>query len=466
MSRADFNAEFPKAILHVDGDSFFVSCELTRRPWLKGKPAVTGEERGIATAVNPAAKALGVVRGMRTRDIRRNYPSVIILRSDYVMYSLYARRMYAIVRRYAGEDRVEEYSIDECFADISGAPDPAAVAAAIQADLYASLGITFSVGLSVNKVMAKAASKWRKPFGLTVIPRGAIRDLLKDIPVGKVWGIGSATTVYLNKLGVTTALQLAEQSRAWVAEHCDRPLAEIYEEFQGNYVKALQTGGGGSVGFYGNSSRTPGSLQHTRTFYPPVGADSAGRAFLWSQLSYHLEEACARLRARGLAAGRASFFLKTQSFEYIRAEMRLSDPSAAPQEILRAIGPEFEKLWRSVGGGSKLYEDAGARRRALMFRAAGIGLSGLQAEAGGAATQSLFAALPGAMQMGSVRARSGAVHAAVDRLARRFGRHAVFLGSSFKALQADGELAARSGARPAERKKPRPFDVIYLGEVR
>ena len=451
--------EFPKAILHVDGDAFFVSCELTRRPDLRGRPVVTGEERGIATAVNQPAKKLGVVRGMRTHDIRRNFPSVIILPSDYVMYAQYARRMYAIVRRYAGEDRVEEYSIDECFADLTGLagdgaraangasyPSYEALAAAIQADLYSSLGITFSVGLGVNKVMAKAASKWRKPFGLTVIPRGAIRDFLKDLPVGKVWGIGSATTVYLRKLGLATALDLAGQSRAWVAEHCDRPLAEIYEEFQGNYVKKLDVVGGSVVGFGGadlggnassggSASRMPGSIQQTRTFYPPVATRPCDRDFLWSQISHHLEDACVKLRSKGLVAARAFFFVKTSAFEYIRGEAILPDAAAAAQEILKAIAPEFEKIWKRSGG--------------LFFRAAGICLSDLKAE--GAGTQPLFAAT-------ATTDRSSTIHRAVDRLSRRFGRHAVFLGSSFKALKAEGGLTSQ--------RKPRAFDVIYLGEVR
>ena len=453
-----------KAILHIDGDSFFVSCELTRRPGLKGKPVVTGEERGIATAVNPAAKKLGVVRGMRTREIRKRFPSVVILPSDYVMYAQYARRMYDIVGRYT--DRVEEYSVDECFADLTGLvggdskalngmsyPTYEALVRAIQMDLYRSLGITFSVGLSVNKVMAKVASKWNKPFGVTIIPSGSIKTFLKGLPVGKIWGIGSATTVYLRKLGVTNALELAEKSRAWVAEHCDRPLAEIYEEFQGNYIKKLEIGAGKSVGFGGlhleaaadsnaNSSadqhRIPGSIQHTRTFYPP----SRDKAFLWSQISLHIESACAKLRGKGLVAKRASFFLKTSGFEYIRAEAVLPDPTAVPQEVLKAIEPVFEGLWKKVSS------DSNVNPHALLFRAAGIGLSDLHVEQGDSQTRSLFEAPVNVN-------RSRLIRKTVDRLARRYGKHAVFLGSSFKALKADGDLTKEG--------KARPFDVIYLG---
>jgi len=109
--------EYPRAILHVDGDAFFASCEVARNPALKGKPVVTGQERGIASALTYEAKALGVVRGMSIREIRKRYPSVVVLPSDYATYSLYSRRMYSIVRRYS--PCVDEYSIDECFADLT-----------------------------------------------------------------------------------------------------------------------------------------------------------------------------------------------------------------------------------------------------------------------------------------------------------------------------------------------------------
>jgi nucleotidyltransferase/DNA polymerase involved in DNA repair len=80
------SADFPRAIMHVDGDSFFVSCEIARRPGLRGKPVVTGLERGIASAMSPEAKKAGVHRGMRIGDMRRVCPGVIILPSDYTMF--------------------------------------------------------------------------------------------------------------------------------------------------------------------------------------------------------------------------------------------------------------------------------------------------------------------------------------------------------------------------------------------
>ncbi|MDE1940781.1 MAG: DNA polymerase IV, partial [Patescibacteria group bacterium] len=85
---------FPRAILHVDGDSFFASCEVAKDPSLKGKCVVTGKERGIASSMSYEAKARGVTRAMRLSEIKKLIPDVIILPSDYETYSLYSQRMY------------------------------------------------------------------------------------------------------------------------------------------------------------------------------------------------------------------------------------------------------------------------------------------------------------------------------------------------------------------------------------
>ena len=115
-------SSFPRANVHIDGDAFFASCEQSRRPKLQGRPVVTGKERGIAASMSYEAKARGVTRGMRLADIRKICPEAVILPSDYETYSLLSKRFFAIVRRYTPD--VEEYSIDECFADLTGLRRP------------------------------------------------------------------------------------------------------------------------------------------------------------------------------------------------------------------------------------------------------------------------------------------------------------------------------------------------------
>jgi DNA polymerase-4 len=172
---------FPRAILHIDADAFFASCEQAVNPTLKGKPVITGKERGIASAVSYEAKALGIQRGMSIREIRALCPDIIHLPSDYETYSLFSQRMFAIVRRYTAD--VEEYSVDECFAELTGLRRPLKMSyltmvERIKSDLERELGLTFSLGLAPTKVVAKIASKWHKPAGLTVIPGNTLHLFL------------------------------------------------------------------------------------------------------------------------------------------------------------------------------------------------------------------------------------------------------------------------------------------------
>ena len=109
---------WPRAILHIDGDAFFTSCEEAIQPELKGKPLITGGERGIVACASYAAKKLGIKRGIALHEAKRICPGLIVLPSDYETYSLFSRRMFNIMRRFTPQ--VEEYSIDEAFADLTG----------------------------------------------------------------------------------------------------------------------------------------------------------------------------------------------------------------------------------------------------------------------------------------------------------------------------------------------------------
>jgi nucleotidyltransferase/DNA polymerase involved in DNA repair len=105
-------------ILHIDGDAFFASCEVSRRPDLFGKAVVVGEERGIATALTYPAKHLGIKRGDPIFKIKKEYPNVTILSSHFELYRKFAYNLAEILRDEV--DKFEAYSIDECFATLVG----------------------------------------------------------------------------------------------------------------------------------------------------------------------------------------------------------------------------------------------------------------------------------------------------------------------------------------------------------
>lgn len=410
---------FPRAILHLDGDAFFASCEQSRNPALKGKPVITGKERGIVASMSYEAKRLGVVRSMRLRDIMRVCPQAVILPSDYEFYSLISKRFAAIVRRYTPD--VEEYSIDECFADITGMRRPLhmpyeQIVARIQKDIEYELGVTFSAGLGPNKVIAKIGSKWKKPSGTTIIPAKNIHRYLDQLLIGNVWGIGPQTSAYLNKCGIRTALQFARCSEQWISARMSKPFYEIWCELNGQSLLPLDT----------KEKESQSSIQKVRTFAPA----SRDPGFLFSQISKNLEHACLRARRCRLEAKRIALFLRTQDFHHIGTELELPYQSAFPHEIIKQCQEGFEKMFNPT------HE----------YRATGVVLSKL--ESASPAQLDLFGRHSKAAHMARLYDR-------IDTARRRYGACTVFLGSSFKA-QTQYEHAGGSG-----RHAPAPFRTAH-----
>ena len=426
---------YPRAIVHVDGDSFFASCEIARDPRLRGKPVITGKERGIVSAMTYDVKARGVTRGMILSEARKICPDAVILPSDYETYSLFSERMYEIVRRYS--PTVEEYSIDECFADLTGLRQTLhmsypQMAAAIKKDLQRELGITFSLGLSATKVLAKLGSKWKKPDGITCIPLRDAPMYLKKTPVGNIWGIGPNTTAYLEKFGIKTALDFAQKDEDWVLKMVSKPYQELWREMNGEAVYELTT----------EQKSTYKSIQKTRTFTPP----SRDSTFIFSQLSKNVENACIKARRWNLATSEIFFFLKTQDFRYHGCEIKLSSATNVPQDIMRAVSEYFPKAYR----------------KSALYRTTGITL--MKLKDAGSTQLDLF---------GVAKKTEGLqrVFESVDELSAKYGKHVVYLGSSFQAMThlahagERGELTSRQEHLFTGENGRRRLGLPMLGEV-
>ena len=233
---------FPHAVVHFDGDSFFASVEQAMDYRLRGKAVVTGGERGAVTSVSKEGKARGLGRGMTLREIKIRCPDAVIVPGDYISYAIYAHRMYDIVRQHA--PIVEEYSIDECFADITGLERSGKsyedIARAIKAELEESLDITFGVGLAPTKTLAKVASKAHKPAGFTSVPFDEISAFTSSIPIHYIWGLGGASGTKLEGLGAPTALDFAEKDDAWLSmHHLGKAYRDVWLELRGDYIKQV-----------------------------------------------------------------------------------------------------------------------------------------------------------------------------------------------------------------------------------
>ncbi|HYA13681.1 MAG TPA: DNA polymerase IV [Syntrophales bacterium] len=335
---------WPQAIIHIDGDAFFTSCEEAIHPELKGKPLITGGERGIVACASYPAKKLGIKRGVPLHEAKALCPELIILPSDYETYSLFSRRMFNIIRRFTPQ--VEEYSIDEAFADLTGMrrslhASYEAITLRIKSEIQKELGITISAGLSLTKVLAKVASKHKKPDGFTAIPGRLIARYLQDLPVRKIWGIGHATTSYLEKMGVITALEFARLPENTVKDRFTKPGVEIWRELRGEAVYPVLP----------EEKSTYASISKMKTFAPPT----ADREYLFAHLLRNLESACIKARRYSLAARKIVPLLKKNNFDTVGTEAKLSRPSVYPLELSQLLQELFDQLY----DGKEIYRATG-----------------------------------------------------------------------------------------------------------
>ena len=414
-----------KYIMHLDGDAFFVSVEAAKNPSLRGKPVVTGQERGIASALSYEAKKLGITRAMPIFQIRKLFPQVIVVNSDYESYAIFSKRMMDIVRRYT--DEVEEYSIDECFADFTHIAgfhkDSRGTLSRIKEDIRRELGITVSLGLGPSKVIAKTASKRNKPDGLTILEPWEVPEALSKTPIDSVWGIGSATAFALRKKGVSTALDLATRPLSWVRENFSKPLEEMWYEL--NSISVLEVRAG---------SEAQKSIMKTRTFVPA----SKDKECVFSELSKNIENACKKARETGLIAREFSVYLKTRDFTYRKDWSRLASPSHDSFEIIKEARRIFDRIF-----------EAGC-----LYRATGVTLYGLLPVS--ARQDDLF---------GEREAKSASerIFETVDRLNKKYGKPLIRVASSSRAFDREGKGDAPTFMPKGVEKR---LAIPYLGEAK
>jgi DNA polymerase-4 len=422
-----------KAILHLDADSFFASVEIAKNPKLRGKAVVTGKERGIATSMSQEAKTIGITRGMPVFKIRKFFPQVVIVHSDYESYALYSNRIFNIVRRYTG--RVEEYSIDECFADLSGA-DKAfkcsyiELIAKIQRDIDIELNISVSLGIGPTKVLAKIGSKYNKPHGLTVIETPKISEFLRNVPVGRVWGIGYRTVKILHNKGIKTAYDFATLAENYLDQFANKPLKEIWYELNGTAVYGVNDG----------PEEMPQSISKTKTFHPNTNDPK----ILLSELSRNVENACVKARLSHVVAKHVVWYIKSSEMKHYACELSTSKHTNIPTDIFPLIRNQFAKIFNPK----------------YMYRATGVTLYNIRDE--NIIQKGLF-------EEGDNGEKNSLIYSVVDDLREKYGRHVVSLASSLHAHKNESreyELAHSQAAILKHfNREGKELSIAYLGEV-
>ncbi|MDY0214155.1 MAG: DNA polymerase IV [Bacilli bacterium] len=203
-----------KIILHIDLNAFFAACEEIKDPSLKGKPMIVGGggRRGIVSTANYAARKYGIHSAMPTYKAIQLCPELIIREPDFKLYHHYSSLFFNYIKDNFSP-LIEVASVDECYVDASEVlqndPAPLKTILNLQQTLLKELGLSCSIGVAPTKFLAKMASNFKKPLGMTVYRRRELKNTLWILPITEMYGIGKATAPRLQALGIKTIGDLA-----------------------------------------------------------------------------------------------------------------------------------------------------------------------------------------------------------------------------------------------------------------
>jgi DNA polymerase IV len=320
-----------KYFIHLDLDAFFAQVEQRDNPKLRGKPVSVGGgsgNKGIIMTASYEARAYGVDIGMSVVDAKRLCPELISLPSYGTKYEAVLQNILFHIGKLLPEDCIEQYSVDECFLDITPvAPDyfqAAKFAWKIKKLIRDVENLTATVGLSYNKSFAKMATKLNKPDGLTIV-REENKNIIDGLPVRKMWGIGRRMEIRMQSLGIDTIGQLASSS-----------IHAIHKEFGINGVMLRKIARGEDTSKIAQYvEHVEKSFNHNHTLSDAIYEEN--RAI--DEIKRMTEYVCRRMRAKDLITDHVALTVRFEDLGYRGGKVRLCHPTNSEKEVFHnAIG--------------------------------------------------------------------------------------------------------------------------------
>jgi DNA polymerase-4 len=382
-----------RAVLHVDMDAFYASVEERDNPDLSGKPVIVGGTggRGVVAAASYAVRKFGVHSAMPMQTALRLCPQAVCIRPRMQRYQEVSSQVFEIFHEVT--PLVQGLSLDEAFLDVTASQelfgDAPSIARRIKARIRERTGLTASVGVASNKLIAKISSDLAKPDGLTVVPEERIRQVLDPLSVRRLPGLGKKTGARVEEAGIHTFAELR------VA-----PDAILWPLF-GRYTQRVRERAAGIDDRPVLADLEDKSLSAEDTF----AADIADPHMLNMQLRRIAELACERLRRKRLMTGCIGVKIRRHDFATATRQRTVAPPTHDGRTIAN-VANELMARW--------LAEHAGAKLRLL-----GVVLTDLSP----ASQLSLFEAAP---------PHSTRLDAALDEAQARFGDRALRRGNTIK----------------------------------
>jgi len=319
-----------RAILHIDMDAFYASVEERDRPELKGKPLIVGGTggRGVVAAASYAVRRFGVRSAMPMREALRRCPEAICVQPRMARYKEVSEQVFAIFHEFT--PLVEGLSLDEAFLDVTSSRQLLGAAETIGSEIRRRIagqtGLTASVGVAPNKLLAKIASDLHKPDGMCRIGADNVRAIMDPLPVEKLFGVGPRTLPAVHAAGIFRCGDLREAGD------------EVLQRLFGRHAQAMRDRASGIDDRPVEPNREEKSISAEETF--AVDIREARR--LTVQLLRLADRTATRLRAHHLAAGTVSVKIRRGDFTTFTRQRSLGTPTqdtavvaAAAQSLLQ-----------------------------------------------------------------------------------------------------------------------------------
>ncbi len=344
-----------RKIIHLDLDAFFCAVEELHDPSLRDKAFAVGgkpNERGVVASCSYAARAHGVHSAMPMGRALALCPKMLIVPAKHHLYGEASKKVMAYLHNIT--PLVEQISIDEAFLDLSDLPDTAEkIGGRLQAKIKNETGLSSSVGVATNKLIAKiandvgkkSAQHGKSPFAITVVPAGEEAGFLSPLPVEMLWGVGPKTATKLAERGIYTIGEIAKQSEKTMIQQFGKHGLDLSRHARGIDARPIVT------------ERETKSISQETTFLHDV----SDNAKLQKTLHALTRKVARRLRKAELAGKTVKLKIRWSNFETITRQKTLPSVSDSEAEIFEAVQFLLEKL-RPAGKSVRLI---------------GVGVSGL-----------------------------------------------------------------------------------------
>ncbi len=311
-----------RKIIHIDMDQFFAAVEQREQPELRGKPIAVGhdEQRGVVATASYEARKYGVHSAQSIQVAKRLCPQLIIVNPHFQLYKEVSEQIRNIFHDYT--DLVEPISLDEAFLDVTENKHHITLAVDIAKDIkkriFDTTGLTASAGVSYCKMLAKIASDWRKPNGLTTIHPDRALDFISQLDIKKIWGIGPRTLEKMHRMGVFTGSDLRKMSLPRLTQEFGKMGRVFYDFARGIDERPVI------------SQWERKSVSCERTFETDIDSNSR----IDSELYHITQELVERIRKNNFEGHTLTLKVKFMDFQQITRSMTVSTLLSTQEDIL------------------------------------------------------------------------------------------------------------------------------------